>query len=41
METYGCPPKFPAEDVKKEVVVENEIKLPADKAKGKKVQNVM
>ncbi|KAF8792340.1 leucine--tRNA ligase, cytoplasmic-like [Argiope bruennichi] len=36
METYGCPPKFPSENVQNEVSDENEIKLPTDKAKGKK-----
>ncbi|CAL1295602.1 unnamed protein product [Larinioides sclopetarius] len=29
METYGCPPKFPSEDVQEEIVAENvEVKLP-------------
>ncbi|GIY96885.1 leucine--tRNA ligase, cytoplasmic [Caerostris extrusa] len=37
METFGCPPQFPAEAISNDIEVqEKEIKLPADKAKGKK-----
>ncbi|GFS89453.1 leucine--tRNA ligase, cytoplasmic [Nephila pilipes] len=37
IETYGFPPKFPVEAIQNEMETEEkEIKLPADKAKGKK-----
>lgn len=37
IETYGCPPKFPAETETK-VVEEEEDIVPKDKSKGKKVR---
>ncbi|KAG8195905.1 hypothetical protein JTE90_001140 [Oedothorax gibbosus] len=37
MEAYGCPPQFPEGNAEKDAEVQDEeIKLPADKAKGKK-----
>lgn len=38
MEAFGYPPQFPEESPEKEIKVKDEeIKLPTDKAKGKKV----
>lgn len=37
METFGFPPDFPADQGKEVEEKSNETKLPADKAKGKKV----
>lgn len=39
MESFGCPPKFPQEEVQ-QVVEENDI-VPKDKSKGKKVRRYL